>query len=69
MFSIYYIAFSVWQPFVTNKLSVELELIRLYFEIICGSFQVNLFLIIYNYYFNLIENKKGYGNIIDILFL
>lgn len=42
LFSIYYIAFSVWQPFVTNKLSVEMELIRLYFEIVCSSFQVRL---------------------------
>ncbi len=39
LFSIYYIAFSVWQPFVRGKLPVVLELIRLYFEIICSSFQ------------------------------
>lgn len=40
MFSLYYIAFSIWQPFVRGKLPLELELIRLYFEIICSSFQV-----------------------------
>ena len=39
LFSIYYIAFSVWQPFVRGKLAIEFELIRLYFEIICSSFQ------------------------------
>jgi hypothetical protein len=39
LFSIYYIAFSVWQPFVRGKLAIEFELIRLYFEIICSALQ------------------------------
>lgn len=50
LFSIYYIAFSVWQPFVSGKLSAELELIRLYFEIICSSFQGLIISFIYCFF-------------------
>jgi hypothetical protein len=42
LFSTYYIAFSVWHPFIKKGVTVELELTRLYFEIIWASSQVNL---------------------------
>ncbi len=47
-FSIYYIVFS-WLTFSKNHISVELELVKLYFEIICSSFQVAnlLFILLY----------------------
>ncbi len=50
LFSLYYLAFSVWHPFVKIRvLYLELELVRLYFEIIFASSQVssllNLFII------------------------
>ena len=50
LFSIYYIAFSVWQPFVRGKLAIEFELIRLYFEIICSSFQGLAISLIYSFF-------------------
>ena len=73
-FSIYYIVFS-WLTFSKNHISVELELIKLYFEIICSSFQVttsftNLsehfprYNSILKYY-----NKTGPSHILDLLLL
>jgi hypothetical protein len=39
LFNIYYTIFSVWQPFFNKRISIELELLRLYFEIGCASLQ------------------------------
>nr|QVK45718.1 G protein-coupled receptor [Proales similis] len=50
LFSTYYIAFSVWQPFVSSKLPISIELVRLYFEIICSSFQGFLIALIYVFF-------------------
>ena len=50
LFSIYYIAFSVWTPFFKIGIALELELIRLYFEIVWASFQGFVISLIYCFF-------------------